>query len=170
MKKVVFDACFLSSAFGKTLPDKESAYKKLIDDLEKDGVQIIIPAPAFSEFLMGIEKDLTEFTKIFEGKKNFKIKSFDTKAALECSFLLKDLMKNKDIKKNFSKQKIKYDYQIVSIAKIFEAECVYSDDKDVMKLCSRLGLLCRDFNSLEPPTEPELLLVGIHQSSVRNKT
>lgn len=159
MKRVAFDACFLTEVFVEKNSVKGSAYRQLIKDLEKDGVQIIVPAPSLAELLVAID-NVEDFMKIFDKKKNFIIVPFDQKASVECSFMLKILFKDKNRKKAFDRQKVKFDHQIAAISKSWGVECLYTDDLELSKHCRLLGLECKGFGDLEPPSEPELLLQG----------
>jgi hypothetical protein len=54
------------------------------------------------------------------------------------------------------KTKVKFDHQIVAIAKVVGAKTVYSDDGDVQRLCQREKLLCLGVWALPSrPVDPQ---------------
>ncbi len=79
----------------------------------------------------------------FKGKSTFVIASFDEKAALECSISVADAIRSRDKKAaqpNAPWQKIKFDHQIVAIAKCNGATTIYSEDAGLRKFAELLGL------------------------------
>jgi len=53
--------------------------------------------------------------------------------------------------------KVKFDRQIVAIAKVTGASIIYSDDEDVAKLAQPVGIEVIALNALpEPPTPPQI--------------
>jgi hypothetical protein len=71
----------------------------------------------------------------FFSSRNFEVAAFDIKAALELSILRDpDLQGKKDLDDNTTRAKIKFDRQIVAIAKVRGADCLYTDDGNLAKV------------------------------------
>jgi predicted nucleic acid-binding protein len=159
--KVLFDTNFLIWAIRPDKPPEEidSGQERidyLIETLDKKNAQIIIPSPAFAEFLAGLddEDQKTDYINQINKNKRFQIAPFDTMCAIEHSFIVQ----HKEI--GSSKQKMKFDFQIVTIAKVNNVDLVYSHDSDVIKLCNYHNIDVKDVNDLLlPPEEPQQDLI-----------
>lgn len=116
--------------------------EKLIDDLDADGERIIIPTPVLCEFLILAGKDSSEYLDKIENAKTFLVMPFDKKAAIELAAMELD-HRSKGSKKtgpDIPYQKVKFDRQIVAIAKANGARTIYTDDGDMRKFAIRAGL------------------------------
>ncbi|MBX7147094.1 MAG: PIN domain-containing protein [Alphaproteobacteria bacterium] len=105
----------------------------LIQELEREKSKIIIPAPALSEVLVRAGDDIQSCLNIFQKSPVFQIKPFDTLAAVEVAAIIRKAIDGGDKRGNVNSTwaKVKYDRQIVSIAKIHGAKVIYSDDDDI---------------------------------------
>lgn len=90
---------------------------------------------------------------------NFSIEPFDTRAAIEVATMSRDATK-KGSKRGSSTAtwaKIKYDRQIVAIAKVLGATTIYSDDRDVQVLAKRAKIDVIGLAALPlPPHEAQM--------------
>lgn len=109
----------------------------LVQRLDKAGTKLLIPTPALSEALVraGVagSQELVEKLQKFAV---FRIEPFDLRAAIEVAAMSRDAMAkgNKRDKSNATWAKVKYDRQIVAIAKVHGVTTIYSDDGDVRTL------------------------------------
>jgi hypothetical protein len=114
----------------------------LVQQLDKAGTNIIIPTPALSEALVraGVvgSQELVEKLQKF---RVFRIEPFDLRASIEVAAMSRDALGggNKrgkaDPKSTWAK--IKFDRQIVAIAKVHAVTTIYSDDGDIRTLGER---------------------------------
>ncbi|HNS35718.1 MAG TPA: hypothetical protein PKI70_06370 [Mesotoga sp.] len=117
----------------------EARIEALIKFLEKGRTKIIVPTPALSELLVRAGDDTMSLVERINKDSNFTIEPFDTRSAIEVA-----IMARKDIKGDkkssadpsvLTKAKIKYDRQIVAVAKVNSATILYSDDEHMIGLC-----------------------------------
>jgi predicted nucleic acid-binding protein len=138
---VLFDAGILIKLLDAKTPDgQREKLDYLIATLQKTKTKILIPTPALSEFYVKADPDVLAN---FKGKSAFIIASFDEKAALECSISVADAILSRDKKAaqpDAPWQKIKFDHQIVAIAKCNGATTIYSEDAALRKFAELLGL------------------------------
>ncbi|HXZ39275.1 MAG TPA: hypothetical protein VEG68_00945 [Terriglobales bacterium] len=116
--------------------------EQLLEDLDNDSERMILPTPALSEFLVLAGKQAPEYLDRIAEMKTLLVRPFDERAAIELAALELDDREKGD-KRGGSKdpwQKVKFDRQIVVIAKINGAKRMYSDDDGVVKFCARVGI------------------------------
>lgn len=152
--KVVFDAGILIKLLDpRTSDDQRSKLDYLIARLQKTKTKILIPTPALSEFYVKADPGVWA---AFKGKSAFVVAPFDEKAAIECSISVADARRSgnkKGVQPDAPWQKIKFDHQIVAIAKANGATTIYSEDDGLRGFAASLGLtaLCTD----DLPDNPE---------------
>ena len=111
----------------------------LVQQLDKAGTNIVIPTPALSESLVraGVAGS-QELIEKLQKYRVFRIEPFDLRASIEVASMSRDalLSGNKrgkaDPKSTWAK--IKFDRQIVAIAKVHAVTAIYSDDGDIRTL------------------------------------
>lgn len=172
---VVFDATFLmptlrpevgfpvDSATGKPVEKAKERLEYLLDGLEKSATKILVPTPALSEILVraGINAS-QKIVETLDKSRVFKIETFDTLAAIEVAAMTRSALDGGDKKAGIDAPwaKVKYDRQIVAIAKVRGATAIYSDDEDVAKLGLLIGIPVVRFADLElPPEDPQTSMV-----------
>lgn len=130
----------------------------LIKTLEKNRTKILIPTPALSEVLVrGGRAGPTYLTHI-SSSSAFRIAPFDTKAAVELAAMTARALADGD-KKGATGQtwaKVKFDRQIIAIAKAESAKVIYSDDRGVRHVGEMAGLTVIKTADLPlPPVDPQ---------------
>ena len=130
----------------------------LIDSLNNDQQKIIIPTPVLSEVLVYAGTAMQKYLQILNSQAVFRIAPCDQKAAIEAALAHRDALDRGHLRidtanPDATKTKIKFDRQIVAIAKSEGAELVYSDDDDVIGYAERAGLKAYRTRDLEPPPE-----------------
>jgi len=180
------DATFLSLLFhdkcptpdgvdGKPVQAAKERVQYLVKRLNKEKAVIVIPTPALSELLTIVEtKVIPTILKELEKSTRFRIESFDTKAAVEAALLTRDAIaegkaKKDSLQSNWSK--IKFDRQIVAIAKASGCDTLYSDDSDMEIHCKRAKLeLVRTADLPVPPEAiPPPLIAEIERVKAAEK-
>ena len=131
----------------------------LVNEINKSNSKVIIPTPALSEVLVRAGADASQ--KIVEELtkwSHFQIRPFDTLAAIELAAMLRNAI-SKNRKRgdsNATWAKLKYDRQIVAIAKVAGASVIYSDDDDVRTIAAEVNIPVKGLADLPlPPQDPQ---------------
>ena len=108
----------------------------LLETLKSQDERIIIPAPAFCEFLVLAGDEGPLYLAKIRDMSIFRIAPFDDKAAVELADI-EIAIRSRGEKRGGAPaaewQKVKFDRQIIAVAKSNGARCIYSDDPDVAK-------------------------------------
>lgn len=128
----------------------------LVKTLEKSRVRIIVPTPVIAEILVKADAAGETYISILNSLAAFKIESFDQKAAIEAALITQKIFaesgnKRGDAPVEDSWAKIKFDRQIIAIAKTRGANRIYSDDNGVRTCASREGIPCTRIHELPIP-------------------
>lgn len=152
---VVFDASVLIDLFNDGLKGRrKQRIDVLMNELGKETV--VIPAPAYIEFLIGANDAKQGYHAHIEADSQFRVEPLSKKASLECAILLQEVFSAKQ-KRNVPKAKLKFDWMIVAIAKTLNPRCVYACDVDIVKGCKHAGLACINIDEIAiPPPVPDL--------------
>ncbi|QFH65042.1 type II toxin-antitoxin system VapC family toxin [Leclercia adecarboxylata] len=136
---------------GELISEVPRRIDALVDRIDNINGTIIIPAPVLAEFLIGIDKEKHQaHINLIRSMSCFEIASFDEMAAIECA-QLPTLSELKQMMKSDTANKIKFDRQIISIAKALSIDEVWTHDQGVFKRCKQLGIAVRSLLSVEPP-------------------
>ena len=114
----------------------------LVRVLEKRKEKIIVPTPALSELLVRAGDAGPEYLEILGKTAAFKIVDFDQRAAVEVAAAIREAI-DAGGKKGGSESswaKIKFDRQIIAIAKVEGASTIYSDDGDIVRFSKNAGI------------------------------
>lgn len=133
---VALDSTFLTFLFIPNAPCTTERAKDRIDyligSLQGSGERIVIPSPALAELLIGVGNSRSQILQELTRSPKFLIAPFDTKAALELALLAETVRKQSGKKKGDSGgtwAKVKFDWQIVAIAKAQNVSTIYSEDR-----------------------------------------
>ncbi|EOJ4334852.1 PIN domain-containing protein [Escherichia coli] len=135
---------------GSEIPDAKRRAEALVDRIDNKNGTIIVPTPVLAEFLVGIHKDYQqEKLNVIKSLSCFETVSFDELAAIECASIptLKELRK---ISTEGTANKIKFDRQIIAIARAINADEVWTHDKGVFERCKSLNIPVFTLSSIEP--------------------
>ncbi|KAB6717007.1 PIN domain-containing protein [Roseobacter sp. TSBP12] len=133
----------------------------LITNLTADKEKIVIPTPVLSEVLVHAGGAMQAYLDTLNGQAAFRIAPFDQKAAIEAALAMSDAIKRGGHRidaanPDATKTKIKFDRQIVAIAKAEGVHAVYSDDADVHSYAKHAGLDAYRTADLDlPPEDPQ---------------
>ena len=127
--------------------------EKLVLDLQKSKDQIVIATPVIAELLTVTGPDGIEYFNAIARSKVFEIADFDSKAALEVSFLNAVALADGDKKDGIDApwQKIKVDRQIIAICKVKNVHTLYTDDVGLAKTATRVGIRAVGIHELPFP-------------------
>lgn len=139
----------------KPIENAKERVDYLIETLEKQKTKIIVPTPVLSEILVHSDKAGPSYLSTLTSKSAFRIVPFNIKAAIEVAAMTKSALTGGD-KKNGGEgtwAKIKYDRQIVAIARVAGATTIYSDDENIDKFAKKFGINVVGLSTL--PLRPE---------------
>jgi hypothetical protein len=121
---------------GKPFEKGRERVEYLIDSLSDSNVPILIPTPVLAEVLVRAGSSTAQLIAKIKQIPHFKIGNFDERAAIELAMLTGAALK--PIKRNGPKpepyQKVKFDRQIIAIAKVEGVTTIYSDDGGIVAL------------------------------------
>ena len=135
--------------------------ERLIENLTADREKIVIPTPVLSEVLVHAGDAMHPYLDTLNGQAVFRIAPFDQKAAIEAALAMSDAIKRGGHRVDAenpdpSRTKIKFDRQIVAIAKAEGARVVYTDDGDIHRYARHAGLDAYRTVDLDlPPEDPQ---------------
>lgn len=132
-----------TDASGQPVTDPKGRVEFLIEKLEDTRTKIAIPTPALSEVLIRAGAAASQhIVETLNKQVTFSIAPFDQRAAIEVAAMLRDELKEgkKALKGDAVWAKVKYDRQIVAIAKVIGATTIYSDDRDIRAIAARANI------------------------------
>lgn len=161
--KVVADSAVLLLLIDPSAPapDAEEAVRAagsaaeriehFIDGLSTSATTLILPTPVLTELMTRAPEAVSDALASIRAVRAIQTAAFDELAALECAVMLRAKWKSA---RERSRAKVKFDHQIVSIAKVRGAEMLLTDDEDVAKLARRVGIRVLGIWDLPPPPRP----------------
>jgi predicted nucleic acid-binding protein len=144
-------------AKGPPVTKPRERIQHLVEELDKSGTRIAIPTPALAEVLIKMDPGAVQRTlqKINE-LSVFEVLPFDQRAAVELALQARQEMKGPPQSDVETRAKLKFDRQIVAIAKVIGASTVYSDDGPLRTRAERHGLRVKGTGDLPlPPEDPQ---------------
>jgi len=151
---------------GQPLEKCKERIDLLVQDLSEQKTVILIPTPALSEILIvsKTDTDRAQIIAAISKSRVFRVQPFDEAAAIEVAKLTDvDIQSNRELSPVETKAKIKYDRQIIAIAKVNGVKIIYSDDTALCKKAFANGITAIKTSELPFPQEPpqlELQLIG----------
>lgn len=148
---IVFDTSVLVLAFddtagapkdpatGLVLEKCKERITHLIDALSSSKERILIPTPVIAEYLVRGGEDKDKRAAELINSRVFTIAPFDIKAAIECALLESGRTPKRD-DDVATKAQVKYDRQIVAIAKAHGARVIYTGDERLAKCANSNGI------------------------------
>ena len=127
----------------------------LINTLENSNTKILIPTPVLSELLIRSKSGAADIIDKLAKYAVFEICPFDTLAAIELAEIAKAELGKKRADDATTYAKIKFDRQIVAIAKVKKVRTIYSDDGDVHALAKRHKITAVRIRDLPLPPAKE---------------
>lgn len=167
---VILDSCILAymlkpdalapidEATGNRVPHARERIEHLIKTLEQDNRKVLVPTPVLAELLVIDRSKADDLLSKISGRRVFRNISFDQRAAIELALNIEDESTTRRLSIGpHTKAKLRFDRQIIAIARAQNVEVIYSDDGQVQKLGRRLGLTVLGVGDLElPPATHDL--------------
>jgi predicted nucleic acid-binding protein len=153
---VLLDANILIDLLNpKTPADRRDRLEYLVEQLQKDKITIVVPAPSLTELLAKAGKARESYLAALDANKSIRVAPFGKRAALECAMALEKSVTAGD-KRGGAKStwaKAKFDRQIVAVAVVEGAKIIYSDDTDIPIHAKPYGI--KVVKTLDLPLPPE---------------
>jgi hypothetical protein len=127
----------------------------LIASSEQSGEIILVPTPALSEVLVVVAPDVQKYLDELNNQACFKIVPFGERAAIEVALRTKAAIKRANKKDGVATawDKVKYDRQIVAIAKVEGASIIYSTDRHIHAHAASWGIKVLNVSDLAVPAK-----------------
>jgi predicted nucleic acid-binding protein len=162
---VVFDASFLIPLLDEDAQLDDPLLRRkvnhLVTELHKTREVIVVPTPALSEYLAGAGAAGPKILQILTTNARFRVAPFDTTAAVEAAADLAAAKAAGDKKGGVDApfQKIKFDRQIIAVARVMGCTRIFSNDPHFKTLVGMRGPEVVNFADLpEPPQDVQLKL------------
>jgi len=164
---VVFDTTMLLPLLDPKLPppidpatsapvtDYQARLSFLVADLQRRQEKIIIPTPALAELLVRTGSAGPGYLTTISRSAAFRIEPFCERAAIEHAMMTAAAVAAGDKKAGSTESavKVKFDRQIVAIARVHNAARIYSDDEKLGKFALAHGILVTPCWSLPLPPQ-----------------
>jgi len=117
--------------------------------------RLIIPTPVLAEVLVGAGEGAPEIMNLLQTLARIQIVPFDTRAAVELAVMTREAEVHGSKKGESVEpwQKVKFDRQIIAIAKVAASDSIFSDDGKLCKFAHSVGLMTQSSWELAPPKE-----------------
>lgn len=128
-------------ATGKPVDHCKQRVDTLIDLHSSSGNTILLPTPALSETYT-CEDEPEKLAQTINEYHCFMPAAFDNRAAIELATVIREAVKLGDKRSGSAEpyQKIKFDRQIVAIAKVHGVEILYTDDENQTSFAKSVGI------------------------------
>jgi predicted nucleic acid-binding protein len=142
---IIFDSSYLvvllhpnPAPANKPVSQFKERVAYLTQTMDTSNDTIGVPTPAMAEVLVRSGANRAKYVSVLSDTWKFQILSFDSRAAIEAADLVAAIKSRKDKWDTWAK--VKFDIQIVSIAKAESATLIYSDDKDIENFAKRFNI------------------------------
>ena len=173
---VVFDATMLmllirpesgrpiDSTTGRALDHVSERIAHFVEQRDKAKTRIGIPTPALSEELVRSGSSAVNVVEKIKEFAVFEILPFDELAAIELAIMTRNAIDAGDKKSGSIDvwNKVKFDRQIMAIARVRQATALYTDDAGLRKLASKLDMTIFGIVDLELPPEKAQGALNLH--------
>jgi predicted nucleic acid-binding protein len=138
---------------GQPIPKCRERVELLLRNLSEAGVRVVVPTPVLAELLVSVGPGKVQLLGEINQSAAFSVVAFDQIAAVECA-CLNDPTLGKRLGPKDTKAKVKFDRQILAIAKVAGAHTLYTDDKTLIARATANGLKTVRMQDLSLPPEP----------------
>jgi predicted nucleic acid-binding protein len=139
-KTVAVDASFLKAFLQPA--NRAQEISKLIDALSNENAKVIVPTPALAQVLTHSPGTAESWMRTLNTYSCFQVRPFDDKASFELTRLLGESVSGlRDI--------LRFDRQIVAIAKVYGASVLYAEDEQVIQFAAACGIGSKRLKDLD---------------------
>lgn len=133
-----------NDAEGRPVPHAKARVDDLIEELSGQHSRILIPTPVLAEVLVRANAaKIQEIVDSLNRTAVFQVEPFDQRAAIEHAILTKEGRSARKARRTGNEEtwaKLKFDWQIIAIAKVNNVTTLYSDDLDLRPKAERANL------------------------------
>lgn len=137
----------VDTATGKPVDHCAERVEGLLDDLEKDGIEVVVPAPVLSELMIKAVGRENDILAALQNKRAVRIASFDTMAAIENAML----RRSKSARNGATKKEVSFDLQILAIARATGSTLILTDDANLRHRAIAAGMSVMGIADLKIP-------------------
>lgn len=132
----------LDPTTGKTTTEAKARIEQLCRQMEENGDVLIIPTPVLAEVLVRAGQEGAQMLEILQRQAFVRVKPFDQAAAIEYAIMTQEALAKGHKGGGHAQpwQRVKFDRQIISIARVCGADQIYSDDGDLINFAGVAGL------------------------------
>lgn len=144
---------------GKPTQQARERIELFVSEVDSARGTIIVPTPALAEVLVRAGDAGPQVLDRMNRSARFKIAEFDVRAAVEVAAMTRQAIRDGDKKggEGTPWQKVKYDRQIIAIARVNNASAIYSDDRNIATFGTQAGLkVVRTWELPLPETKEDL--------------
>ncbi len=124
---------------GLRLADAPARVRQLICSIGEPGDPMLVAAPVLSEVLLHAAEASDGYVKTLHDTRGLRVVPFGIPAAVELASMRREGITGKKrliAGSNATRAKLKFDPQMVAIARVEGESTIYSDDKDVARLAA----------------------------------
>jgi predicted nucleic acid-binding protein len=129
--------------------------RNLAQKLSENNSIICIPTPVLAEFMVRAGNVGPDLLKRLNNTSRFNLAPFGVKAAIEAAELVRAIKNEQKGQPIDTWAKVKFDIQIVSIAKAEGASVIYAEDPHIESLAKRVGIEVRKVCDLALPADQQ---------------
>jgi len=138
---------------GQPVPKCRERVELLLKNLSDAGIRVVVPTPVLAELMVSVGSGKIQLLGEITQSAAFSVVAFDQIAAIECACLKDPELEKKKGPKE-TKAKVKFDRQILAVAKVAGAQTLYTDDKRLIACATTNGLRTVRMQDLPLPPEP----------------
>ncbi|MGZ9187644.1 MAG: hypothetical protein ACXW6R_23500 [Candidatus Binatia bacterium] len=141
---------------GKVIEHINERVSYLVKTLESSKSRIIIPTPVLSELLVRASaKETQQILDEINRVAVFCVEPFEIRAAIELAVMTRSALATGDKKSGSDApwQKVKFDRQIIAIARVAQASAIYTDDENLASTAKMLNIPALGLSDLPLPPE-----------------
>ncbi|MGH7058813.1 MAG: hypothetical protein ACREFH_00380 [Stellaceae bacterium] len=135
----------LDPATGVPVARARERLEALVETLQKTRAVAVVPAPVLSELLIKAGDAGPGIVTAIQRSSAFRVAPFDTRAAIELAQMTNASLTTARERREAvaaTAAKIKFDRQIVAIAKVSGTDAIYTDDGELIAFAETNGIKC----------------------------
>jgi hypothetical protein len=103
---------------------------------------VVVPTPVLAEVLVKAEEGAPGVLEQLQGQARVRVRPFDERAAVEVALMTREALTSGDKRTGSDQpwQKVKFDRQIIAIARVSGASRIYADDRGLVSFARSLGI------------------------------
>ena len=147
---------------------KERA-QAILDQAARRNDLVLVATPILAEVLIPVVEAAGAWVSEFQNSPHILLRGFGDRAAIELAIrsrLARDAGNKRDGATG-PWAKVKYDRQLLAIARVEGASCVYTTDEDVFKHAAAFGVEARHLADVQPDPEQSSLFPDPNESKPR---